>query len=143
MIYVCQRAEALALPEAIVTPGVTVGSKKPDGYVIVMRDEAVKLVAATKLTVIGTPAFLAARSEGAITNDAMVTWPPILPELTPELAKSSDISTVTPVGDPALGPPSWHPVIVIAKLRLVYETSKLTKGSTIDLRPGANAVMTP
>ena len=99
-------------PKAIATPGVTLGSKKPAGYLIVMRDEAVKLVAATKLTVMGTLAFLAARSEGAIANDAMVTCPPMLPEFTPELAKSLDVSTVTPVGDPALGSPSWHPVKV-------------------------------
>ena len=50
-----------------------------------------KLVAATKLTVIGTLTREATRSDGAMTNDAIVTFPPMLPELTPALAKSSDV----------------------------------------------------
>ena len=84
-------ADAVAVPKAIVTLGTTLVSKKPDGYDTVICDEAIKLVAATKLTVTGTLAFAATLSEGATTNDAMVTCPPMLPEFTPELAKSLEV----------------------------------------------------
>ncbi len=60
----------MAVPEAIVTVGTTLVSKKPDGYDSVICDEAIKLVAATKLTVTGTPTFAATLSEGATTNDS-------------------------------------------------------------------------
>ena len=87
-------------------------SRKPEGYDIVIADELPKLVAAVKLTVAATPVLAATRSDGAIVNDVSVTCPPMLPELTPELAKSADVCTVTPVGDPAFGPPSLQPVNV-------------------------------
>jgi hypothetical protein len=87
-------------------------SKKPVGYDIVMLDADAKLVDATKLIVTGTFDFLATLSDGAITKDAIVTCPPMLPELTPALAKSSVVCTDTPVGDPAFGPPSVQPVKV-------------------------------
>jgi hypothetical protein len=50
--------------------------------------------------------------DGAIINDARVTCPPMLPEPTPELAKSADVCTITPADDPAFGAPSLQPVKV-------------------------------
>ncbi len=63
----------MALPLAIETAGVTLLSRKPDGYEIVMVDEAGKLVAQTKLTVTETPVFEATLSDGATNMDTMVT----------------------------------------------------------------------
>ena len=100
------------MPAETVTPGVTLASRKPDGYDIVIVDALPKLAAAVKLTVTGTLDFAAVRSEGAIINDARVTCPPMLPEPTPELAKSADVCTVTPADDPAFGAPSLQPVKV-------------------------------
>ncbi len=90
-IDVCPGRDALAVPSAILTSGLTVPSKNPDGYDTVMLAFWTKLVAATKLTVTGTFAREENRSDGTMTNDVMVTFPPMLPELTPELAKSSEV----------------------------------------------------
>jgi len=49
------------VPAETVTPGVTLASRKPDGYDIVIVDALPKLVAAVKLTVIGTDVWLAFR----------------------------------------------------------------------------------
>ena len=65
--------EAVALPLAIETEGVALLSRKPDGYEIVMVDEAAKLVAQTKLTITETPVFMATLSDGATNKDTMVT----------------------------------------------------------------------
>ena len=47
------------MPAETVTPGVTLASRKPDGYDIVIVDALPKLVAAVKLTVTGTLDFAA------------------------------------------------------------------------------------
>ena len=47
------------MPAETVTPGVTLASRKPDGYDIVIVDALPKLVAAAKLTVTGTLDFAA------------------------------------------------------------------------------------
>ena len=54
------------MPAETVTPGVTLVSRKPDGYDIVIVDALPKLVAAVKLTVTGTLDFAAIRFTFAV-----------------------------------------------------------------------------
>ena len=68
------------------TPGVPVLEKNPEGYVSVML---LPLPSAPPALVVNenvaaAPDFPATRSEGAIENAALVTCPPITPELTPD-----------------------------------------------------------
>ena len=51
------------MPVATATPGVTLVSRKPEGYDIVIADELPKLVAAVNLTVMETYVWLACRLE--------------------------------------------------------------------------------
>ena len=70
----------------ICTPGVPVLEKKPKGYVSVMVLPVASAPPALVVndTVAAAGVLPATRSDAAITNEGLVTWPPITPELTPD-----------------------------------------------------------
>ena len=70
----------------IVTPGVPVLAKKPDGYVnvMVLPIASAPPAVVVKENVAAADVLPATRSDGAIANEGLVTWPPIAPELTPD-----------------------------------------------------------
>ena len=76
----------VAPPPLTVTPGVPALEKKPDGYVSVMLLPVASAPPAVvvKENVAAADVLPAARSDGAIANEGLVTWPPITPELTPD-----------------------------------------------------------
>ena len=90
VITICVLVGVATLPVApgalIVTPGVPVLEKKPDGYVNVM---VLPIASAPPAVVVNenvaaADVLPATRSDGAIANEGLVTWPPITPELTPD-----------------------------------------------------------
>ena len=74
------------LTPLIVTPGVPVLAKKPDGYVnvMVLPIASAPPAVVVKENVAAADVLPATRSDGAIANEGLVTWPPIAPELTPD-----------------------------------------------------------
>ena len=74
------------LTPLIVTPGVPVLAKKPDGYVnvMVLPIASAPPAVVVKENVAAADVLPAARSDGATANEGLVTWPPITPELTPD-----------------------------------------------------------
>ncbi len=78
-------AVPVAPPPLIATPGVPVLEKKPDGYVSVMVLPLASSPPAVVVndTVAAAEVLPATRSDAAIENEGLVTWPPITPELTP------------------------------------------------------------
>ncbi len=72
----------VAPPPLMVTPGVPALEKKPDGYVSVMLLPVASAPPALVVneTVAATGVLPATRSDAAIANEGLVTWPPITPE---------------------------------------------------------------
>ena len=97
VMTICVLVGAATVPVApgalIVTPGVPVLAKKPDGYVNVM---VLPIASAPPAVVVNenvaaADVLPATRSDGAIANEGLVTWPSIkfiwlsiTPELTPD-----------------------------------------------------------
>ena len=80
--------DAPLAPELAVAPlkvtllGVTLGARKPDGYVsvTVLGDASAPPAVGVKLNVTGTPALFTTRSELAMLNPTPVTAPPMYPD---------------------------------------------------------------
>ena len=69
-----------------VTAGVPVLEKKLNGYVnvMVLPIASAPPAVVVKENVAAADVLPATRSDGAIANEGLVTWPPIAPELTPD-----------------------------------------------------------
>ncbi len=76
---------AVAPPLRATLLGVTLGARKPDGYVsvTVLGDASAPPAVVVKLNVTGTPALLIARSRLAIANPTEVTALPMCPDCAP------------------------------------------------------------
>ena len=80
--------DAPLTPQLAVAPlkvtllGVTLGARKPDGYVsvTVLGDASAPPAVGVKLNVTGTPALFTTRSELAMPNPTPVTAPPMYPD---------------------------------------------------------------
>ena len=73
---------AVATPLKATLLGVTLGARKPDGYVsvTVLGDASAPPAVGVKLNVTGTPALFTTRSELATPNPKAVTRPPMYPD---------------------------------------------------------------
>ena len=73
---------AVAPPLKATLLGVTLGARKPDGYVsvTVLGDASAPPAVGVKLNVTGTPALFTTRSELAMPNPTAVTAPPMYPD---------------------------------------------------------------
>ena len=76
---------AVAPPLKATLLGVTLGARKPDGYVsvTVLGDASAPPAVGVKLNVTGTPALFTTRSVLAIVNPTAVTRPPMYPDGVP------------------------------------------------------------
>ena len=108
-----------AVPETplplICTPGDPLLAKNPDGYVsvIVLPAASAPPAVVVNENVAAASLLPATRSDNDIANDALVTWPPIAPELMPADALGSAlVATVTPLELPAVALPTVKPVTV-------------------------------
>ena len=96
-------------------------AKKPDGYVSVMLLPAASAPPAVvvKENVAAVPALPATRSDAAIANEALVTWPPMTPDAAPaDGIKSALVLTTMPFKLPAVALPIIKPVTVTDTLVL-------------------------
>ncbi len=82
---------AVATPLRVTLLGVTLGARKPDGYVsvTVLGDASAPPAVGVKLNVTGTPALFTIRSELAMLYPTEVTRPPMYPDGVPTDAKGS------------------------------------------------------
>ena len=73
---------AVATPLRATLLGVTLGARKPDGYVsvTVLGDASAPPAVGVKLNVTGTPALFTTRSGLAMPNPTEVTAPPMYPD---------------------------------------------------------------
>ena len=73
---------AVATPLKVTLLGVTLGARKPDGYVsvTVLGDASAPPAVGVKLNVTGTPAWFTTRSELKIPKEADKDPPPIAPD---------------------------------------------------------------
>ena len=82
---------AVATPLRVTLLGVTLGARKPDGYVsvTVLDFASAPPAVGVKLNVTGTPALFTTRSESVMPNPTEVTAPPMYPDGVPTDVKGS------------------------------------------------------